>query len=243
MSIRSSLVRKVVATEMYTLDEVFTLGGRIYTFLNPVSYLSALKSKDTFASFDGIFADGSLFAWSVLLLYHHSITRTSFDMTSMAPKLFQYANDNKKSVCVIATRQDVLDRAISKLSDMYPDIEWRGCRNGYMRGNEEKNSAIRKIVEDNADFLIVGMGTRLQEKFLLACRTNGYRGIGFTCGGFIHQFVTKDAADYYPKWMNEYNLRFIYRMYKEPYTRKRYAKAAIAFPVRFFAEKIKCYFR
>ena len=48
---------------------------------------------------------------------------------------------------------------------------------------------------------------------------------------------SKNEIDYYPKWIDNLNLRFIYRMYKEKHTRKRYLTAAFIFPIRFIAER------
>lgn len=93
------------------------------------------------------------------------------------------------------------------------------------------------IVELNPDFLIVGMGALMQEKFLLKVKKMGYQGIGFTCGGFVHQ-TAMNRMHYYPDWVDKMNLRFVYRMYKEKHTRTRYLQAAFLFPVRFIGERI-----
>ena len=50
---RNALVFKIIDTELTSLSLC-----RIYTFLNPVSYLIARKNKGLFNQFDGIFADG-----------------------------------------------------------------------------------------------------------------------------------------------------------------------------------------
>ena len=83
----------------------------------------------------------------------------------------------------------------------------------------------------------IGMGILMQEKFLLKVKDMRFQGVGFTCGGFIHQ-TAKNEIDYYPAWADRLNLRFIYRMYKEPHTRKRYLQAALLFPARFIFERI-----
>jgi N-acetylglucosaminyldiphosphoundecaprenol N-acetyl-beta-D-mannosaminyltransferase len=88
------------------------------------------------------------------------------------------------------------------------------------------------------DIVIVGMGAIAQERFLLGLKQAGFSGKGFTCGGFIHQ-TASNKIDYYPRWVDKLNLRFLYRMLKESYTRQRYAKAAFLFPVRFLAEKFE----
>lgn len=234
---KSILVRKIIFTEQITLADILSKKGEIYTFLNPVSYLIALDNKPLFARFDGIFADGSILVAAIRLLYGKNVTRRSFDMTSLAPELLAYAEANGKSVYLVASRQEQVERAVGIFKERYPKLTVVGYRNGYFTSEREQEEEAQHIVEVNPDFLIVGMGALMQERFLLKAKDVGYRGIGFTCGGFIHQ-TAKDEIDYYPAWVDRMNLRFLYRMYKEKHTRKRYAQAALLFPARFIAEKI-----
>lgn len=92
----SAIVKNIISTEKYTINQILTNEGRIYTFLNPVSYLTALDNKTLFKQFDGIFTDGSILVAAIKILYGKSVTRKSFDMTSLAPEILKYAEDNKK---------------------------------------------------------------------------------------------------------------------------------------------------
>ena len=232
----SPLVQKILSTETLSIDEVFTKKGRIYTFLNPVSYLSALDNKAMFTRFDGIFADGSILVAAIKTIYGKHVTRRSFDMTSIAPELLSFAETNKKTVYVVASQQEQVEKAVGIFKERYADLCVCGYRNGYFTSEMEMDREAERIVALNPDFLIVGMGIVMQEKFLLKVHDKGYKGIGFTCGGFIHQ-TAKNEIDYYPAWVDRLNLRFAYRMYKEKHTRKRYLQAAFQFPVRFISER------
>jgi hypothetical teichoic acid biosynthesis protein A len=211
--------------------------GSIYTFLNPVSYLDAIKHKGLFTQYDGIFADGGLLVKAVKFFYGKTIQRRSFDMTSLAPLLFDYAQDNGKSIAIVASKQESIEQAVKILIAKYPKLSILYFRNGYFNTNEEKMATVHKIVLLEPDFLIVGMGIVKQEDFLLKVKDAGYLGVGFTCGGFIHQ-IAKDKAEYYPEWIDKHGLRFIYRMYKEPHTRYRYFKTAFVFPIIFLKERL-----
>lgn len=81
----SILVKKIIITDGNSFNDLLEDKGKVYTFLNPVSYLTALENKELFASFDGIFADGSILVAAIRLLYGITVKRRSFDMTSMAP--------------------------------------------------------------------------------------------------------------------------------------------------------------
>lgn len=233
----SILVSKILSTESFSVNQIFENKGKVYTYLNPVSYLTALDNKELFSQMDGIFADGGLLVKAIKLMYGKQVTRRSFDMTSMAPELFAYATEHGKSVYIVASKQEQVEKAVEIFRERYPKVRFAGYRNGYFASEEEMNQEARHITELNPDFLIVGMGALMQEKFLLKVKRAGYQGIGFTCGGFIHQ-TSKNEIDYYPAWVDKTNLRFVYRMWKEPHTRKRYLMAGLLFPAKFIAERI-----
>ena len=230
------LVKKILLTGNLDVNSIQTKQGMVYTFLNPVSYLDAINYKKLFDQFDGIFADGSILVGAILSLYGKKVKRYSFDMTSVAPILFKYAVNNRKTVYIVASRQEQVEKAAEILKQRYPALCFVGLRNGYFENEQDVEDEVKKIVSVNPDFLIVGMGIIKQERFLLRVKEAGFQGIGFTCGGFIHQ-TAQDQIDYYPVWIDWMNLRFLYRMYKEPHTRKRYIKAGFLFPWKFVRER------
>ena len=235
--INSKLVKSICLTDQYSVEQIFEEKAKVYTFLNPVSYLTALDNKELFSQIDGIFADGGLLVKAIKMLYGKQVTRRSFDMTSMAPELFAYAGEHGKTIYIVASKQEQVEKAVEIFRERYPKVKFAGYRNGYFSSEEEMDEEARHITELNPGFLIVGMGALMQEKFLLKVKKAGYQGVGFTCGGFIHQ-TSKNEIDYYPAWVDKTNLRFVYRMWKEPHTRKRYLMAGLLFPARFIAERI-----
>ena len=56
----SVLVDKILLTEKYSVNQICETKGMVYTYLNPVSYLTALDNKELFGKMDGIFADGGM---------------------------------------------------------------------------------------------------------------------------------------------------------------------------------------
>ncbi len=234
---RSILIKKILSTEKYSVNQIFETKSKVYTYLNPVSYLTALDNKELFAKMDGIFTDGGLLVKAIKMVYGKQVTRRSFDMTSVAPELFAYAAVHDKTVYIVASKQEQVEKAVEIFRERYPKVRFAGYRNGYFASEEEMAVEAKHICEVNPDFLIVGMGALMQEKFLLKVKETGFQGVGFTCGGFIHQ-TSKNEIDYYPAWVDKTNLRFVYRMWKEPHTRKRYLMAGLLFPARFIAERI-----
>lgn len=234
---KTTLARKIIATEEKDVLKLLFGKGKIYTFLNPVSYLTALKEKSLFERFDGIFADGSGLVYAILALYFHKVTRRSFDMVGIAPMLFSYADDMKKSVYFIGSNEQEIEKAVNIFHAHYPNMNIAGFRNGFFNSDEEIEGEIQKVVDVQPDFLIVSMGIKKQEEMLVRMRDAGFNGVGFSCGGFIRQ-TSMNKIEYYPAWVDRWNLRFVYRMIKEKHTRSRYMTAAFKFPIRFLKERI-----
>lgn len=232
---KSVLTEKILKTEAVPFESVLREKGRVYTFLNPVSYLDALKHQELFGLFDGIFADGSLLVAAIRMCYGVKVTRRSCDMTSVGRELLEVSAQEGKTLYYVASKQEEIERAVAMFREKFVGVRIVGYRNGYFANVNEMDEEASHIVELNPDFLVVGMGALKQEEFLLRVKNAGYQGVGFTCGGFIHQ-TAHSETDYYPAWIDWLNLRFLYRMYKEPHTRRRYLIAGLVFPARFIWE-------
>ncbi len=191
---------------------------KITTFLNPYSYLLARKEKMLFQYFN-IKIDGILLIKTSQLFGIKNITRESFDMTSLAPIVFKKAIEENKTLYFIGTKPKTIDKAIENILEEFPKLNIISFRDGYIKENE-RESLYENIKNLNPDIVICGMGTPLQEQFLVDLQHTGWNGMGYTCGGFLHQ--TAENIDYYPKWIDKYNIRWIYRIYDEPKLFKRY---------------------
>jgi len=192
--------------------------SKLLTFLNPYSYLLARKEKELFEKFN-IFIDGMLLVKVLNLFGFKNIERQSFDMTSLAPIVFKKAIKENQTLYFIGTKPVIIDKAIKNILKDFPELNVVGFRDGYIQDNERK-SLYQNIKTLNPDIVICGMGTPLQEQFLVDLQKTGWDGIGYTCGGFLHQ--TARNIQYYPKWIDKYNIRWIYRIYDEPKLFKRY---------------------
>ena len=80
MIIKSSLIKKIIKTEDYNIQDILRMKGKVFSYVNPVTYLDAVKHTDLIASMDGLFVDGSLMAAAVHICYGRRITRRSPDL-------------------------------------------------------------------------------------------------------------------------------------------------------------------
>lgn len=209
--------------------------GLNITFVNSYSYLQLRKSTLDFDKLDGFFYDGFMMVIFVRLFLRKPIRRVSFDMTSLAPKVFEYLSDTASDVIFVGAKQNEIEKFIKVIKDNYPKLKVSGYRNGYF-DDTTLESFKHDIVSKQPSVLIAGMGTPIQEKFLIDLKNIDYKGIGFTCGGFIHQ--TSEKLHYYPNLINKYNLRWLYRLYDEPKLISRFIKSYFLFPFLFVMDFI-----
>lgn len=193
--------------------------GNLITFLNPFSYLLYRKNIKLFLEFDKICIDGIVLVL-MLRLIGIRVDRQSFDMTSLAPVVLGDCIKNGKSIYFIGSTESSIHRFIKTLTLKFDKLNILGYRNGYFNSQEDKTKVINNLVNLNPDVIVVGMGTPYQEEFLVNLKNRGWKGQGYTCGGFIHQ--TAKGINYYPKFYDKYNLRWLYRMIDEPKLIKRY---------------------
>lgn len=193
----------------------------LYTFLNPYSYIMARSDLHLFSRFDRIFFDGV----AILKLFSFfgiaKSRRMSFDMTSLAPGVLSCCAREGRSVYFIGSTSEEIAQAVKVFQSAFPGLKVAGYRHGYFQDEEELQAAQSAIRDLDPDVVIAGLGTPLQERFLVGLRGEGWLGTGFTCGGFFHQ-TAKKGTQYYPTWVNKLHLRWVFRIYDEPKLVKRY---------------------
>jgi N-acetylglucosaminyldiphosphoundecaprenol N-acetyl-beta-D-mannosaminyltransferase len=164
---------------------------------------------------DFILLDGMILTTLFNLFKISNNRRMSIDFSSIAHDLLTYTIDNKKTLYLIGARDEEIKQFIVNIKLKYPDLNIIGFHHGYIKNNKEQyDEAVNDILKLNPDFLLCGMGSPLQEGFLFDLQDKGWKGTGFSCGGFIYQASLK--LDYYPVWVNKFKLRWLYRGIYEP---------------------------
>jgi len=195
--------------------------GKDISFINPYSYMMLRKSPDIQSNIDTYLIDGKL----LLAIYNlispmRRLERNSFDMGSLAPKVFDQAIQNESKVFFVGSEPHLIDQATQRIQSKFEKLNIVGFHHGFLNDPDVEKKVLKTILDLKVDIVVVGMGTPKQEFFLNKLRKSGYLGTGFTCGGFFHQTAKK--IDYYPYWINKLNLRALYRVYDEPKLFKRY---------------------
>jgi exopolysaccharide biosynthesis WecB/TagA/CpsF family protein len=184
--------------------------GVIVSFVSPPVF-KALKERPSYLDrIDVILSDGILMTRALRMLRGRDVDRISFDSTSIAPVVFRSATTNGLKTVLIGGREGVAQRAATCLQLHFPGIQISAAMDGYMAWE----AAIRRIISLDPHIVICGMGAPMQELFLTELVSAGWKGFGFTCGGYLDQLNVR--YDYYPAWIDHHNLRWLYRLMKEP---------------------------
>ena len=186
----------------------------ILTFVNPQACNLANKHADytkLLERFDVVGCDGIGMAKAAQACGLIDIKRESPDFSSLMGPIFKWGSENNCTVGFIGGKPDVAKKATSIIQQEFSDLHIAACFTGY---GQDPDDALTYFTENQTELVICGMGAPLQERFLVRLVANGWQGIGVTCGGFLDQ--TTKSVTYYPAWIDRLDLRFLYRLVKEP---------------------------
>ena len=189
----------------------------LVTFANPHSVRLMMDRQDyssTLAQFDVVLPDGNLLAQSATRQLGRTIERKSFDGNSLAPEVLSFCQRNRLRVALVGGVEGVASAAASLFRKEF-GVEVVFTRSGFFANAEQRNQCFQALREQNVDVVICGMGAPHQDRFLLELKASGWRGLGFTCGGYLDQALAS-GVKYYPDWVNRFNLRAPYRLLREP---------------------------
>ncbi len=185
----------------------------LVTFVNPSSRAVARRQSDyaaQLAAFDAVLPDGSGMRAAMRWLHRCPAIRVSFDSTSLAPEVLGLAETHGYTVALVGGVPGRAEEAGRRFREIFPQLRLVGTFDGYSPMDEQ----VRAIAGLNPDIVICGMTPGRQEGLLLALAHAGWKGCGFTCGGYFDQLGA--GFDYYPRWIDRSNLRWAYRLAKEP---------------------------
>lgn len=208
------------------------LKTHLVTFVNPTNYYN-LSAK--FSEFDEIYSDGFLLTFLFNRRFRTSITRTSFDFSSIAGEVFQKSADNHLKVAIIGGTKEENFISVKRILARYPNLTVTLNTDGY----RDTHQLIEELQACKSDIIICGMGSPKQEYFLIECKNKlVYSFIGYTCGGFITQTAISDQ--YYSAFVNYFNLRWLVRMIRHKHVRHKLLRDYPKFLIKWFNEKLHC---
>lgn len=204
----------------------------LITFVNPLAVRTA-QAQPTFIDmlrrFDFVLADGVLLALVARRIRGRHFARTSFDGNSAAPAILEACARAGRGIYLVGGPDGAAEVAGNLFSKTF-GVSVLGTKHGHFENVRSRFMALDAITKSNADVVIAGMGSYIQEKFLLDLIARGWGGTGLTCGAYLEQVARSKRICYYPNAFDKLNLRAFFRLLHEP--RKmllRYTKHYVPF--------------
>ncbi len=133
-------------------------------------------------------------------------------------KVLEFCDYSRKSIYILGGKPGVAEMASHNIQEKYPNIQIKGYRDGYFKG-EEENDVIEGINEVSPDILFVALGAPKQEKWIHEHRKALGVKVAMGVGGCVD--VWAGTAKRAPKIFQILGLEWLYRLLKEPWRFKR----------------------
>jgi len=215
------------ASSKLSADTLFS-GGRPMTpvfFLNHHSLYTLARQCVAPPRGAWSFADG------IMLARHLRLAggRVSFDFTGGATTVIAQCIKHARPILFVGGAIAHTEPFRKHIQTMYPELRFHVC-NGYQTDQQIDDAIASMEFQQEPHVIVLGLGTPRQE--ILATRlcnrsSNSALAI-FTCGGFMTQTSQSTSGQYYPKIVDRLQLRWAWRMVREPHVIKRLLTSYIA---------------
>ena len=191
---------------------------KIVTCLNAY-YMVKLKETDYhwYDEFDCIASDGMGPIKLNKLFRHPKSVRLSFDLSTMAPPVFNDLIAHGEGLYVLGAKPGEVERSVETIKQHFAGIKIVGFHHGYIKNDKE--TVVKEIIKSGAKVVIIGMGAPMQDEMAVLLKKTGFVGTVYTCGGFIHQ--TQKRMVSFPEWTNKLGLGWLYRIFTQRGMMKR----------------------
>lgn len=136
----------------------------------------------------------------------------------MMESILKYCNNAKKSIYLLGTSSENVEKAASNIKETYPNIDIAGYHDGYFDEAEELK-IVDKINEVKPDILFVALGAPKQEKWMYKYRKILNVKVSMGVGGSLD--IWSGAIRRAPKFFRKIGMEWFYRIAKNPLRIKR----------------------
>ncbi|KKQ07633.1 hypothetical protein A2858_02690 [Candidatus Daviesbacteria bacterium RIFCSPHIGHO2_01_FULL_36_37] len=180
--------------------------GSIYYAYKDKDYKEAIKIAD------GVYLDGFLIGWFLKMIYGKKFMR--FGAEDYIYELFDLSLKRNKKIFLLGSSnlESGNSGAVRKINNKYHGIKIAG-HHGYF---QKSSIVIKKIKNFKPDILIIGLGLNRQEKWVYQ-HLDELKNVKviIAVGNFIDILGGKSKLP--PEILKKFNLRWVYRLIKEPY--------------------------
>jgi N-acetylglucosaminyldiphosphoundecaprenol N-acetyl-beta-D-mannosaminyltransferase len=165
---------------------------------------------------DLVYCDGKGIGWGARLQGLPEPPRMT--AADWLPELLGCCKEKDLRVFVIAGKPGVVDRAVEKLDrrigGLVGGLDPIGTHDGYVASPEKTDSAIEAANAFNADVVLVGMGSPIQEHWVLANRARINAPVVWALGATFDYYAGEQARG--PEWLRKAGHEWAARLISNP---------------------------
>jgi N-acetylglucosaminyldiphosphoundecaprenol N-acetyl-beta-D-mannosaminyltransferase len=217
--------RTTIEDVIHVVDATIGGGRRLsVSFVNPNYVMAARRDRGLLPllnGFDLMLADGWGIVWASRLLGEHLPERVAND--DIEGPLLRLADARRLRLFLFGSAPGVADAAASRLASTFPGIDVVGTQHGWLdaeRGHpgvieaRDTDRVVESINASNADVVIVGLPTPLQQRWVIENRARLDARVVVTGGSYLDHVA--ERIGWYPSWVVRARLCWLYRLAREP---------------------------
>ena len=152
-------------------------------------------------------------------------------------ELIKRCSEKGYSIYLLGAKQTVVEKTKKEILKLFPDLKIAGIHNGYF-GHEDWPTVSKELNDGRPDIVFVGITSPTKEYLIEYLQNNGHDEVFMGVGGSF-DVISKEVKRA-PKWMQNMNLEWLYRLKQEPKRLfKRYFVGNNVFIYRVIKEKRK----
>lgn len=200
----------------YCINAVCDQQKKIIMYVNIHVLNLVYKDRTLTASLqsaDRVYCDGEGVRWGAKILGQNLPLRTTgadwiYDLCSNCQKL-------NYSIFFLGDKPTIAEKAAEVLGRQYPGLKIVGTADGYFNTeNEENEKRIKMINDSNADIVLVGLGTPLQENWIVQNSSRINKATLWAVGGLFGYIAGEEKRA--PEFMTKNGLEWMFRLLVNP---------------------------
>lgn len=210
-------------------------GPELVWYLNPFTLAHYRAGRLKVPGHARVVADGGLMAGAVAQALGAPHASLHFDFSGLAEPVFQTMAAQGLRLAVIGGKPGEAATFADIVNRRYQGPRVVMTRDGYF-SRARQGDVIAEVDRAEPDVVLLSMGSPRQEAFggeLMAAAKRPM--VIITCGAFVSQTVTQAAtgrAAYYPPFFVKFNVRYLYRLWREPKMALRVARFYLPYLAR-----------
>ena len=213
-------------------DETYTVAGVNQDYFN-IAYSNPIHLENI-KSFDLIFPDGIGMQLAAFFLMKWKRCPERITGSDLFYKILYELNRREGKLFLVGGHRKIAKKAAENIIKQYSNIKIVGIKDGY---EDIKNKfLIQEIISTNPDFIFVGLGGVLQEKWVMENRTALRNRKIIAVGGGLRVIAKERKRGFL--WVQKLGFEWVIRLFNEPKSYwKRYIIGIPKFIYFIFKEK------